>query len=82
VAPGRRMTVPPEDAPVGYGRATAPTVERDPVTAQTDLPIVSFASRGACEVWLGEYHATSDGTRIKHRAIDTNTGIASRREPP
>jgi uncharacterized protein YdeI (YjbR/CyaY-like superfamily) len=35
------------------------------MTAKSDLPIISFASRDAWEAWLEEYHATSDGLWLK-----------------
>jgi uncharacterized protein YdeI (YjbR/CyaY-like superfamily) len=35
------------------------------MTAKSELPIISFASRDAWEAWLEEYHATSDGLWLK-----------------
>ena len=35
------------------------------MSARGDLPVISFASRGAWEEWLAEEHATSDGLWLK-----------------
>jgi uncharacterized protein YdeI (YjbR/CyaY-like superfamily) len=35
------------------------------MTARTDLPIHSFATRGAWEAWLDEHHAASEGLWLK-----------------
>jgi uncharacterized protein YdeI (YjbR/CyaY-like superfamily) len=35
------------------------------MTARTDLPIISFASRESWAAWLEEQHATSDGLWLK-----------------
>ena len=35
------------------------------MSAKGDLPVISFASRGAWEEWLAEEHATSDGLWLK-----------------
>ena len=35
------------------------------MTAKSDLPIISFASRDAWEAWLQEQHATSEGLWLK-----------------
>lgn len=35
------------------------------MAAETELPIIPFASRGAWEAWLDEHHATSNGLWLK-----------------